>query len=86
MIKTSFCPIIIFYRYRFICLLVNAITSSYEPIIPEAIYNIKRKFYYTFGNFRHNEKKNTFLNNDRSTSNRNIAYAEVSRGANHWIL
>jgi len=85
-IKTPFCPIIIFYWYRFICFLVNAIASSYEPKIPEAIYNITRKFYCTFGNFWYNEQKNTFLNNDRSADNSNIAYAEASRGASQWTL
>jgi hypothetical protein len=77
--------IIFFYWYRSIRLLVNAIASSYEPIIPESIYNIIRKFYLTFGNFWDIEQENAFLNYNRSTNTRNIAYAGASRGSSRWI-
>ena len=77
--------IIFFYWYRSIRLLVNAIASSYEPIIPESIYNIIRKFYLTFGNFWDIEQENAFLNYNRSTNARNIAYAGASRGSSRWI-
>jgi|SRR5215212_254952 len=78
--------IIFFYWYRSIRLLVNVIASSYEPIIPESIYNIIRKFYLTFGNFWDIEQENAFLNYNRSTNTRNIAYAGASRGSSRWIL
>jgi hypothetical protein len=77
--------IIFFYWYRSIRLLVNAIASSYEPIIPESIYNIIRKFYLTFGNFWDIEQENAFLNYNRGTNTRNIAYAGATRGSSRWI-
>ena len=79
-------PIIFFYLYRFVRLLVNAIASSYEPIIPEAIYNIIKKIYLAFGNFWDNGQKNAFLNYDGSTITRYITYAGDRRGPSCWIL
>lgn len=77
---TNFISIIFFYWYSFIRVLVNAIASSYEPIIPEAIYNIIRKFYLAFGNFWDNEQKNAFLNCVGSANTRYITYAGASGG------